>query len=388
MLAPSLPRLFLSSKIPAPKVLPIVGFAMGLATIGREAQKNRRSGQLESGYTGWAPIMRKLTPILTLSLVSVVFPINGGLRAQQAAQQPARKHRIAVFNFNGSTVNNASQGVFGTPVDVGKGISKMLIGRLVSDGTYQVTARTQVEEVLKTQNLSESGLVDPATAAKIGHSLHVDAVVAGEVTQFGWNNEVDKPNGTPAESTGPQSPAALPMRKAVVSITAEFIDSNTGQVLATANCKGVSRRSGTKLLDSASTSGASGNLTMDSNNFVQSMIGEATTAAVNELAKELVSENANLPTWAAPPLQGQITQASTPNIVIDVGSGSGLKVGDKMLVTRVVHVERDRVTETAVGAVEDEVGVLTIISVQDDSAVGRFSGAKPPKVGDQVRPLQ
>lgn len=332
--------------------------------------------------------MRKLTPILTLSLVSVVFPINGGLRAQQGAQKPAKQHRIAVFNFNGATVNNASQAVFGVQVDVGKGISQMLIGRMVSDGTYQVTASMQVAEVLKAQNVSESSLADPETAAKIGHSLHVDAVVVGEVTQFGWDNETDKSDGSPADSAGPDAPAALPMRKAVVSITAQLIDSNTGQVLATANCKGVSRRSGTKLLESASTPNAGGDLTMDSNNFVQSMIGEATTAAVNELAKELVSENANLPTWAAPPLQGQITEASSPNIVINVGSGSGLKVGDKMLVTRVVHVERDRVTEAAVGAVEDEVGVLTIISIQDDSAVGHFSGAKPPKVGDQVRPLQ
>lgn len=331
--------------------------------------------------------MRK-TPILTLLLVLVVFPFNGGLRAQQETQQPAKRHLIAVLNFNGPAVNGASQAVFGAEFDIGRGISQMLAGRLASDGTYQVATRPRVEEVLKRRNLPDGGLVDPATAAKIGYGVGADAVVVGEVTQFGWDDEPGKAEGTPAEPANSGGAVAPAMRKAVVTITAQFIDANTGQVLVTANSKGVSRRSGTKLLDSAATAESGGSLTMESSNFVQSMIGEATAAAVNELAKELEGENANLPKWTAPPLRGQITEASNANIIINVGSAAGLKVGDKMLVTRVVHVERDRVTEAAVGAVEDEVGMLTIVSVQDDSAVGHFSGAESAKVGDQVRPLQ
>ncbi|MGH9589754.1 MAG: CsgG/HfaB family protein [Terracidiphilus sp.] len=317
-----------------------------------------------------------------------MFPFNGGLRAQQQAQQAAKQHRIAVLDFNDSAVNGASQAVFGVPVDIGKGISQMLAGRLTSDGTYQVTARTRVEEVLKAQNAPNSAVADPGAAAKIGHRLGVDAVVAGQVTQFGWDDQAGKPQGTPDESAGRKGPDAPAMRRAIVTVTAELIDTNTGQVLATANSKGVSRRTGTKLLDNAATAGEGGSPAMDSSNFAQSMIGEAATAAVNELAKELEGESANLSTWAPPPLRGLIIDASSPNLVINVGSAAGLKVGDKMLVTRVVHVERDRVTETAVGAVEDEVGVLTIVSVKDDSAVGRFSGAESPKTGDQVRPLQ
>lgn len=333
--------------------------------------------------------MRRLKIVISCFVCSLLlFAVAGGLRAQQGARQSATQHRIAVLDFDDAAMNGASQAVFGARIDIGKGISQMLAGRLTSDGTYEVIARARVEEMLKAQNLPNAGPADAAAAAKIGHSLHVDAVVAGEVTQFGWDEQADKPEGTPAQSPGRKHPEEPAMRRAVVTVTAELIDSNTGQVLATANSKGVSRRTGTKLLDNASTPGAGGNPTMDSDNFAQSVIGEATTAAVGELAKELEGQSANLPTWAAPPLKGQITQASTPNIVIDVGSGSGLKVGDKMLVTRVVHVERDRVTESAVGAVEDEVGVLTIVSVQDDSAVGHFSGAKAPKAGDQVRPLQ
>lgn len=333
--------------------------------------------------------MRRLKLVISFFVSSaLLFAAAGGLRAQQEAQQSARQHRIAVLDFNGSAVNGASQAVFGAEVDIGKGISQMLVGRLMSDGTYQVTAPTRVEEILKAQNLSHSAAADAEAAAKVGHRLGVDAVVAGEVTQFGWDNQAAKPDGTPSEPAGRKGSEAPAMRRAVVMVTAELIDTNTGQVLATANSKGVSRRTGTKLLDNAATAGMGGSPSMDSSIFARSMIGEATTAAVDELAKELEGESANLSRWAPPPLRGEITDASGPNIVVNVGSAAGLKAGDKMLVTRVVHVERDRVTESAVGAVEDEVGVLTIVSVRDDSAVGRFSGAEAPKAGDQVRPLQ
>jgi len=333
--------------------------------------------------------MRRLKLVISFVVSAVLFvAAAGGLRAQQETQQPAKRHLVAVLNFNGSAVNGASQAVFGAEFDIGRGISQMLAERLASDGTYQVATQPRVEEVIKKRSLPDGGLVDPATAAKIGYGVGADAVVVGEVTQFGWDDESGKAEGTPTEPANSGGAVAPAMRKAVVTITAQFIDANTGQVLVTANSKGVSRRSGTKLLDSAATAGSGGNLTMESSNFVQSMIGEATAAAVNELAKELEGENANLPKWTPPPLKGQITEASNSNIIINVGSAAGLKVGDKMLVTRVVHVERDRVTESAVGAVEDEVGMLTIVSVQEDSAVGHFSGAESAKIGDQVRPLQ
>lgn len=328
--------------------------------------------------------MRKRTPILTLPFLVLFIAVTSGL----LAQQPARRHRIAVLDFNDATVMSASQAVFGRQIDIGKGLADLLIDRLVSDGAYGVIERDQIDKVLTEQHLLSGNLTDPESAARIGHILGVDAVVVGQVTQFGWDSAPGSSASIPADSPASKDAAGPPARKAVVAFTAELIDSNTGQTLATANSKGVSRRTGTKLLDTAATSGAGGSVGMDSGTFAQSMIGEATIAAVGQMAKELEGENGILPTWAPPPPRGEITDASKPNILINVGSAAGLKVGDKMLVTRVVHVEKDRVTQTAVGAVEDEVGVLTITSVQFDSAVGHFSGPAAPKVGDQVRPLQ
>lgn len=317
--------------------------------------------------------------------------MDTGLRAQEAAQQQPKRHRIAVLEFQDSSVSSSAQAIFGRQVDVGKGISDLLINALLENGIYRVVEPDQVEKILVEKHLSDGALSDAMTAAKVGYNLGADAVVVGEITQFGRDDENgntgEKPR-SPAESKD-QSGGGTDRAAMTVAITAEFVDTNTGQVLITASSKGVSHRSGK---DSPGSAGGSSEepsaANMESSAFAQTLIGKATMAAVNELTKELEGENAKLPRWAPPPLRGEITDASTPNIVINVGSAAGLKVGDEMLVTRVVHVVRERVANEPVGTVEDQVGELTVTSVQEDSALGRFSGAGKPEVGDLVRPMQ
>ena len=332
--------------------------------------------------------MRKRTLILTLFLFPAFILVDSELPAQQAAQQPARRHRIAVLDFNDAGISSASATTAGARGDVGKGISALLTNRLVKVGTFHVIESNQIRKVLVGQNLSNSNLSDPETAAKIGHILGVDAVVVGEVTEFGRSDQDGSAAKSPAASSDEKGAGAAKIEVAV-AITAEFIDTNTGQAIASASSRGVSQRTGKNLQAQSALSGDQMTAaSMESSDFAKSMVGQATVAAVNELAKELEGESAKLPRWTPPPLRGQITDASTPNIVINVGSTAGLKVGDEMLVTRVVHVVRERVANTPVGAVEDQVGELTITSVREDSAVGRFSGTRTPEVGDVVRPLQ
>ena len=111
--------------------------------------------------------MRKHTPILTLSLFSLFFAFDGGLRAQKGAQLPPKRHRVAVLDFNDSAVMTSSQAAFDRQVDVGKGISDLLTGRLVSDGTYRVIERSQLDKILTEPTFLNSNLSDPETAAKI-----------------------------------------------------------------------------------------------------------------------------------------------------------------------------------------------------------------------------
>src|SRR6202034_1681259 len=96
-----------------------------------------------------------------------------------------RKKRIAIFDFDYATVQTASSAAFGSNVDVGKGISDLLVKYLVQDGTYSVIERKAMDKIMAEQNFSNSDRADPNSAAKLGRLLGVDAMIVGSITQFG-----------------------------------------------------------------------------------------------------------------------------------------------------------------------------------------------------------
>ena len=67
-----------------------------------------------------------------------------------------------------------------------------------------------------------------------------------------------------------------------------------------------------------------------------------------------------------------------------MGSRSGLKVGDTLRISRKVRDVTDPSTGRVLRSVVDSVGTLTITDVDEASAVGKFNGAAPAKVGDTV----
>ena len=309
-----------------------------------------------------------------------------------AAQEAPVRHRVAVLDFGYATVMTTSQAVFGTNVDIGKGISDMLIDKMLNDGTYRVIERNAIDKILHEQDFSNSNRADPATAAKIGHILGVDAVITGDITQFGRDDQNKNYGGAAvgAWTHGALGGVGKHSSKAVVAITVRMVDASTGEILASVTGKGESQRSGTDLLGGGGGGGswAAGGASMTSSNFAQTIIGEATTAAVAQVATGLDGDSAKLPTAPPPPavvVSGLIADASTPDIIINVGSGAGVKVGDKLAVSRVVRVVKDPTTGKPLRSIENQVGQLTITSVDATSAVGSFSGSGQPKIGDTVK---
>src|SRR2546423_5162292 len=76
--------------------------------------------------------------------------------AQSAPAAGGRKKRVAVFDFDYATVRTNSAALFGSDVDVGKGISDLLVKYLVKDGTYSVIERKAMDRILAEQNFSNS----------------------------------------------------------------------------------------------------------------------------------------------------------------------------------------------------------------------------------------
>jgi curli biogenesis system outer membrane secretion channel CsgG len=218
------------------------------------------------------------------------------------AAEAQQKKRVAVLNFDYATVQSGVNALFGANKDIGRGISDLLVDKLVQDGVYSVIERNQLDKILAEQNFSNSDRADANTAAKIARVLGVDAVIIGSITQFGRDDrKTDIGGGALGNVTGRFGLGGLRKTQstAVVQITARMIDTSTAEILASCTAKGDSTRSGTGLLGSGGNvygPEAGAGIDMSSKNFADTILGEATTKTVRDLAGQLEARAGALPT--------------------------------------------------------------------------------------------
>ncbi len=289
------------------------------------------------------------------------------------------KKRIAVLDFDYQTVHSSVYELFGGDVDIGQGIATMLVTQLVKNGTYSIIERQALDKILKEQNFQASGRADPSSAAQLGKLLGVDAVVTGAITQFGRD---DKKVGIGGAGIGPVKIGGLgkSSAKATVAVDARLIDVTTAEILAVAEGKGESGRSGA--LIGGKVGGVGGAVDMQSSNFGGTIIGEATRKAVDDLTKAVVD--------AAPKIVARKVEISAlvadvtgAEATISVGASAGVKKGASYDVIRPGREIKDPATGRVIRRVTTPVGTLTITEVGPDYAVGQVSGG-PAKAGDCV----
>jgi curli biogenesis system outer membrane secretion channel CsgG len=321
--------------------------------------------------------MNRLIRVLSILMVLVVIC---------GAQ---RKKRVAIMDFDYATVHSGVAAIFGTDMDVGKGISDLLVDRLVTSGVYSVIERKALDKILAEQNFSNSDRADPNSAAKIARILGVDAIIIGSITQFGRDDQSTSVGGGAVGGVTRRFGIGGVQRKeskAVVVVNARLIDTSTAEILAVASGKGESQRSGTSLLGAGGGGGtaAGGALDMKSSNFAATILGEAVSQSISQLASQLDQNAAKLPTVTIN-VQGLVADASGGTLIINVGSKSGVKVGDRLQVTRKVREIKDPATGKVLRSVEDQLGVVVITEADEQSSVGTYTGASPAKVGDVVK---
>lgn len=108
---------------------------------------------------------------------------QGGLdqRLDSLARQIAsnltenQKHTIAVIEF---------VDLKGNVTDFGRFLSEELITRLHQTKKFKVIERQQLNRIIAEQKLSLTGMVDPASAQKLGRVLGVDSIVFGSISDL------------------------------------------------------------------------------------------------------------------------------------------------------------------------------------------------------------
>ncbi|MCU1257601.1 MAG: Curli production assembly/transport component CsgG [Bryobacterales bacterium] len=306
--------------------------------------------------------------------------------------QTAPKKRIAIMNFDYGTVQSNVNLIFGGAQDIGKGIADLVVDRLVNDGRYSVIERKAIDKIMAEQNFSNSDRADPNSAAKLGRLLGVDAIVIGSITQFGRDDKNTSVGGSALGGIAGRyglGGVGKKQAKAAVAISARLVNTDTGEILAAVTGKGDSERSGTSLLGSGGSWGGvgSGNFDMSSKNFGDTIIGEAVAKAVTDLSSKLENESGRL-TAHVVTISGVVADVSGDTLILNIGSKSGVKVGDRLVIRRSTREIKDPTTGKVIRRVEDNVGEVMISEVDESSAVGKFTGGMPAKVGDTVKSSQ
>ena len=209
--------------------------------------------------------------------------------------------------------------------------------------------------------------------------LGVDAIIVGSITQFGRDDKkTDIGGGALGGVTGRFGLGGVRKTKstAVVQITARMIDTNTAEILASVTAKNEASRDGTghHRLRRQLCGHGGGALDMKASNFADTILGEATTKTVTDLARQLEAKAGSLPAPAASSIDGLVADASPDGtLIINVGSKAGVKVGDTLAVKHTGREIRDPATGKVLRRIEDTLGTINITEVEESSAVGKFT---------------
>ena len=298
-----------------------------------------------------------------------------------------RKKRIAIFDFDYATVRTYAIAAFGSDIDVGKGVTDLLVRFLVENGTYSVIERKAMDKILNEQNFSNSDRANPNSAAKLGKILGVDAIIVGSVTQFGNENKNQNVGGA-GGALGRFGVGGVGHKesKAIVTLDARIVDIDTAEILGVATGHGESSRSSTSLTGGGGgwSGWGGGHVDFGSSDFRNTIIGEAVNNATKQMSDGLIADAPKLSARVIK-VEGLIAAVDGDTIVLNVSQSSGIKVGDQMSVERVTKEIKDPATGQVIRRLATQVGVIKITDVDEKSSIGAVVSGSGFKVGDVVK---
>ncbi len=123
---------------------------------------------------------------------------------------------------------------------------------------------------------------------------------------------------------------------------------------------------------------------MGSSNFGATIIGEATNEAVTQAAMGLDEKADSLPARVVS-VTGLVADVDGSHLILNVGTSTGLKVGDTLKVSHLGREIKDPATGKVLRRTETDIGTVTITQADTGSSEGTFSGQGGVAVGDQVK---
>lgn len=300
----------------------------------------------------------------------------------------AQKKTLAVDSFDYSTVMTEVQAIFGTQMNIGQGIQAMMVTRIAKDGKFTVIERRKINALMKEQDFDASNRVKQGTGARIGQIKGADLTLMGDIVVFGRDDRRKAAGGGVfVPGAGGVAGGSKSDFKAVVVLDYRIVDEETSEIVSTGEARGESTRTskgfGAGLLIGGV--GIGGGASMNSSNFGQTIIGEATMDAVDKLAQQVhAQELVGGTEGRAADLDARVADVTGNTITINAGSAAGLGVGMNFTVYHKGKEIKDPTTGEVLDVQTTPIGQLTITMVREKIAMGTFSGSGAV-VGDIVR---
>ena len=208
---------------------------------------------------------RDLTMRRFVILLVVAMGVSGlGLPKSSLAQG---KLRIAVTAFE----NKVKMPWWDASWRIGEGLAEMLTTELMRTGRFIVVERQGLGDVVREQELGQSGLMRRETAAPTGQLLGAQVVVRGAITEFEARS-----SGAGAGVRSRDVAFEGKYQSAHVALDLRLIDASSGQVMASHHAAKAVPAAGGAL-------GARvGSVTFGGDAFFQTPIGQATRAAMQD----------------------------------------------------------------------------------------------------------
>jgi curli biogenesis system outer membrane secretion channel CsgG len=300
---------------------------------------------------------RHVLPGLT-ALLALLF----ALPSQSFAQG---KIRIAIWEFE-----NHADGYWFSK-DLGPAARNQIDtqfseSRLLSS-KFSVVERDKLNLILKEQGLASTGAVDPSTAAKVGKILGVKYIVLGGVDKFKIDNNKGAVGAFGLGGNLVQASATINLR---------FIDTTTAERVISISADGAVKKGGGFIKGTG--------LSRDSE---WGMASETIQQAAKAVVERLVTNDylARISDAAAPGggLEGKVIKVDGNRAYINLGSSSGVKIGDTFNVVSVGEALIDPDSGKKLGADEKQTGNGSVVEVQELYSVISFTGKAMPK--DTIR---
>ena len=290
----------------------------------------------------------------------------GGQAMSAAAQSTpppfdGPKKRLAVLRLE----NKVRTPIPDKSWQLGEGLTEMLVSELFKTGRFIMVERAALAEIVKEQELGQTGLIRKDTAAKVGAILGAEMLVTGAVTEF----EAESSGGGGA--IGYQAFAIQTQTKtAHVGVDIRMVDATTGEIVRSHNAEGKAEETAVAF------AGQIKGVTFGSDAFLKMPIGQATRRAIQNAVAFIAQEMEAVP-WTA-----RVAGVKDGQIYVNQGANANLETCTNLTAYSLGEEVIDPRSGLSLGNERTYVGMVTLQEIHDKFSKGTFAGWGTLKRGD------